>query len=81
MASMDYRKSDAFKKRVPRFFQYLVLGIMTLIIVVPIVIMVFGALKTRGMMFLHPYTPPIPPPLGKLWDHPDHAFILDLAPQ
>ena len=61
MASMDYRKSDAFKKRVPRFFQYLVLGIMTLIIVVPIVIMVFGALKTRGMMFLHPYTPPIPP--------------------
>jgi raffinose/stachyose/melibiose transport system permease protein len=61
METTDYRKSDAFKKRLPRFFQYLVLGIMTLIIVVPLVIMVFGALKTRGMMFLHPYTPPIPP--------------------
>jgi raffinose/stachyose/melibiose transport system permease protein len=61
MATIDYRKSDAFKKRLPRFFQYLVLGLMTLIIVVPLVIMLFGALKTRGMRFLHPYTPPIPP--------------------
>jgi raffinose/stachyose/melibiose transport system permease protein len=61
MATIDYRKSDAFKKRLPRFFQYLVLSIVSLIIVVPTVIMVFGALKTRGEMFLHPYTPPIPP--------------------
>jgi raffinose/stachyose/melibiose transport system permease protein len=61
MATIDVRKSDAFKKRLPRFFQYLVLTIVTLIIVVPLVIMVFGALKTRGQMFLHPYTLPIPP--------------------
>jgi raffinose/stachyose/melibiose transport system permease protein len=61
MATIDYRESDAFKKRLPRFFQYLVLSIVSLIIVVPTVIMVFGALKTRGEMFLHPYTPPIPP--------------------
>jgi raffinose/stachyose/melibiose transport system permease protein len=61
MATIDYRKRDAFKKKLPRFFQYLVLTIVTLIIVVPLVIMVFGALKTRGEMFLHPYTPPIPP--------------------
>jgi raffinose/stachyose/melibiose transport system permease protein len=61
MATIDVRKSDAFKKRLPRFFQYLVLTIVTLVIVVPLVIMVFGALKTRGEMFLHPYTPPIPP--------------------
>jgi raffinose/stachyose/melibiose transport system permease protein len=61
MATIDYRTSDAFKKKLPRFFQYLVLVIVTLIIVVPIVIMVFGALKTRGEMFLHPYTLPIPP--------------------
>jgi raffinose/stachyose/melibiose transport system permease protein len=32
-----------------------------LIILVPIVIIVFGALKTRGEMFAHPYTLPIPP--------------------
>jgi raffinose/stachyose/melibiose transport system permease protein len=61
MATIDYRKVDAFKKRLPRFFQYLILSIVTLVIVVPLVIMVFGALKTRGMMFLHPYTFPIPP--------------------
>jgi raffinose/stachyose/melibiose transport system permease protein len=59
--SIDYRKRDAFKKRLPRFFQYLVLAIFSLVIVVPIVVMVFGALKTRGEMFTHPYTLPIPP--------------------
>ena len=61
MATVDVRKRHAFKKKLPRFFQYLVLSIVTLIILVPIVIMVFGALKTRGEMFTHPYTPPIPP--------------------
>ncbi len=61
MATINTRKADAFKKRLPRFFQYLVLTVVTLVIVVPLVIMVFGALKTRGEMFLHPYTPPIPP--------------------
>ena len=61
METIDYRKNDAFKKKLPRFFQYLVLTIVTLIIVIPLVLMVFGALKTRGEMFLHPYTLPIPP--------------------
>jgi raffinose/stachyose/melibiose transport system permease protein len=61
MATIDYLKSDAFKKKLPRFFQYFVLVIVTLIIVVPIVIMVFGALKTRGEMFVNPYTLPVPP--------------------
>jgi raffinose/stachyose/melibiose transport system permease protein len=60
MAAIDVRKKDAFKKKLPRFFQYLVLSIFTLIVLVPVVIMVFGALKTRGEMFTHPYTPPIP---------------------
>jgi raffinose/stachyose/melibiose transport system permease protein len=60
MTTIDIRRKDAFKKKLPRFFQYLVLIIVTLIIFVPIVIMVFGALKTRGQMFTHPYTLPIP---------------------
>lgn len=51
---------DALKKRLPRVLQYLVLVIVTLVIVVPIVIMVFGALKTRGEMFVNPYTLPVP---------------------
>jgi raffinose/stachyose/melibiose transport system permease protein len=61
MATVDYRKSDAFKKKLPRFFQYLVLSIVVLIVVFPIVILVFGALKTRGEMYSRPYTVPNPP--------------------
>lgn len=45
----------------PRFFQYLVLSFITLIIVVPLVILVFSSLKTTGEMFLSPYTIPNPP--------------------
>jgi raffinose/stachyose/melibiose transport system permease protein len=60
MATVSVHKSSGIKKRLPRFFQYLVLSIITLIVLVPIVIMVFGALKTRGEMFAHPYTIPIP---------------------
>ncbi len=60
MAVIDYRRRDAFKKNLPRALQYLVLSIVTLIIIIPVVIMVFGALKTRGEMFAHPYTLPIP---------------------
>jgi raffinose/stachyose/melibiose transport system permease protein len=63
MASIDlaYRRRDAFKKRLPRFFQYLVLTVVVLIVVVPIVILAFGALKTRGEMYSRPYTIPNPP--------------------
>ncbi len=60
MATVFTPKRSIFRKNLPRFFQYLVLSIITLIILVPIVIMVFGALKTRGEMFAHPYTLPIP---------------------
>jgi len=44
-----------------RFLQYLILSLVTLIILVPIVILVFASLKTRGQMFSHPYTIPNPP--------------------
>jgi raffinose/stachyose/melibiose transport system permease protein len=60
MTAVYARKSNIVKKNLPRFFQYLILIIITLIVLVPIVIMVFGALKTRGEMFAHPYTIPIP---------------------
>lgn len=45
----------------PRFFQYLVLSFITVIIVVPLVVLVFASLKTTGEMFLSPYTVPNPP--------------------
>jgi raffinose/stachyose/melibiose transport system permease protein len=60
MVTVYARKRGAIKKKLPRFFQYLVLLIITSIVLVPIVIMIFGALKTRGEMFTHPYTLPNP---------------------
>src|SRR5688572_24482765 len=48
-------------KFVTRFFQYFILSIIVVIVLVPVVMLVFGALKTRGELLSHPYTPPIPP--------------------
>jgi raffinose/stachyose/melibiose transport system permease protein len=59
MAARQLRRRNA-RKSLPRFFQYLVLALVTLIIVVPIVVLVFDSLKTTGEMFLHPYTIPNP---------------------
>jgi raffinose/stachyose/melibiose transport system permease protein len=52
------------KKNLPRLFQYFVLSLVVLIVIVPIVMIVFGALKTRGEFMTRPYTPPIPPNWG-----------------
>lgn len=53
------------RKAIPRFFQYLILLIVVVVIFVPIVILVFGSLKTTGQMYSHPYTIPNPP----YWDN------------
>ncbi len=50
-----------------RVLQYIVLSIITLIIVVPIVILIFGSLKTTGEMYAHPYTFPNPPQWGNYY--------------
>lgn len=49
------------RKTVPRFFQYLLLTITTILIFVPIVILLFGSVKTTGQMYSHPYSIPNPP--------------------
>jgi raffinose/stachyose/melibiose transport system permease protein len=54
-------RGDLLKKFLPRFFQYLVLSLVLLVVFVPIVILIFGALKTRGEMYSVPYTIPNPP--------------------
>jgi len=48
-------------KRGWRLLQYLILAVVTLIVLVPIVILVFGSLKSHGEMFSNPYTIPNPP--------------------
>lgn len=46
---------------ITRFIQYFVLVIVVIIIFVPLVILIFGSLKTTGEMYSHPYTIPNPP--------------------
>jgi len=48
-------------KLATRIFQYSILSIIVVLVFVPIVILVFGALKTRGELLSHPYSLPIPP--------------------
>jgi len=59
--SVNYSyRSRTLKKILPRLFQYFVLSLGVLIIIVPIVMIIFGALKTRGEFMTRPYTLPIP---------------------
>ena len=61
METAQYQRSSAKRKNLPRFFQYLILSIITVIIIAPIVILIFGSLKTTGEMYASPYTIPNPP--------------------
>ena len=50
------------RKAVPRFFQYLrPYDYTTILIFIPIVILLFGSVKTTGQMYSHPYSIPNPP--------------------
>ena len=60
-----YHPRLKWRKFAARFLQYFILSIIVLIVFVPIVILVFGALKTRGELLSHPYTLPVPP----RWDN------------
>jgi raffinose/stachyose/melibiose transport system permease protein len=53
------------QKVVTRSFQYLILSLVVVIVFVPLVILIFGALKTRGEFMTHPYAVPFPP----RWDN------------
>jgi raffinose/stachyose/melibiose transport system permease protein len=48
-------------KYITRSFQYTILSIIVVLVFVPVIILVFGALKTRGEMLSHPYSVPIQP--------------------
>jgi len=61
MATTCSHRSSTWRKNLPRFFQYLILSLFVLIVFVPIVMLIFGALKTRGEFLTRPYTLPIPP--------------------
>ncbi|MEJ5224367.1 MAG: hypothetical protein WHV44_07915, partial [Anaerolineales bacterium] len=56
-----YRPSWNTQKFLLRLLQYAVLSTVVVIVFVPIVILIFGALKTRGELMASPYSLPIPP--------------------
>lgn len=49
------------QKSVPRILQYLILTISSILIFIPVVILLFGSVKTTGQMYSHPYSIPNPP--------------------
>src|ERR1044072_7854687 len=53
-------RSHKLQRFLTRFFQYFILVIVVVIIFVPIVILIFGSLKTTGEMYSHPYAFPNP---------------------
>ena len=61
MAASYVRPRWNKQKILSRFFQYLILFVVVAVMLVPIVILVFGSLKTTGEMYSHPYAIPNPP--------------------
>lgn len=61
MIQTDSRPRWNLRKFLQRFSQYSILSMIVVIVFVPIVILVFGALKTRGELLSHPYAIPNPP--------------------
>ena len=49
------------QKILSRALQYFILSLIVVIVFVPIVMLVFGALKTRGEFMTRPYVIPVPP--------------------
>lgn len=49
------------QKTLMRSLQYLILAIVVVVIFTPLVILIFGSIKTTGEMYSHPYTVPSPP--------------------
>jgi raffinose/stachyose/melibiose transport system permease protein len=58
---VPFFRRNSIRKYLTRAIQYLVLSIVAIAILIPIVMLVFGALKTRGEFMTQPYNPPIPP--------------------
>ncbi len=61
MTETTYSPRWNWGKFLTRFLQYSILIIIVVIVFIPIVILVFGALKTRGELLSHPYALPVPP--------------------
>ncbi len=61
MPAYNLWQRRTLKKYSWRIFQYFVLSVVALIVIIPVVMLIFGALKSRGEFMAHPYTVPFPP--------------------
>jgi len=66
MLNDSSKKRMKFKEYILVIFKYIFLTLVAILILTPIVIIAFGALKTRGEFVTNPYIPPIPPNLGNI---------------
>ncbi len=55
------RRRWNWRKLRTRSLRYLVLSLVAVTVLIPIVVLAFGALKTRGEFLTRPYVPPLPP--------------------
>lgn len=65
MAVNRLQMSWSTQRLLSRILQYTILVLVVIIVFTPLVILIFGALKTRGEFMTEPYVPPIPP----RWDN------------
>ena len=66
MSNDGQKERSKFRESLPVILKYIILTVTALFILVPIVIIIFGALKTRGEFYTIPYVPPIPPRWGNI---------------
>ncbi len=71
MATTHIHQARPFKLSIPRIAQYTVLIIVSVVMVTPIVILLFGSLKTNGEMYSRPYTFPNP----MHWENYQQVFV------
>lgn len=61
MATTLHHRRRIMQKYLPRMIQYIILSLVVVVVLVPLVMLIFSALKTRGEAMTNPYTLPIPP--------------------
>jgi raffinose/stachyose/melibiose transport system permease protein len=77
MEISNTRPRRSTQKILSRSLQYLILSIVVVLVFVPVVMLLFGALKTRGEVMAHPYTLPMPPRwenLATILGSPKYSF-------
>lgn len=75
--SIPTKRRRPARKIAVRTGQYLILSILAVFVLIPVVMLVFGALKTRGELMSQPYTLPIPPRwenLVGILENPSYSF-------